>query len=209
MGDDAVPEGTALVYNVTLSQPSTTPTTFTYVLGGGSASPADLGPAPVSFSNGVTYDPATGLITVPENVSNFTVTVPTRVDGIYEGPETLPLNIGGVTGTGTITDTKPTITTVEPGSPGVGDDAVPEGTALVYNVTLSQPSTTPTTFTYVLGGGSASPADLGPAPVSFSNGVTYDPATGLITVPEPMSPASPSPSRPASTASTKARRPCR
>ncbi|MFM9834961.1 MAG: retention module-containing protein, partial [Methylophilaceae bacterium] len=180
-GDDAVPEGTSLVYNVSLSSSASTPTSFAFNLGGGTASTADIG-APV-FSNGVTYNSTTGQITVPAGVTSFTVTVATVQDPIHEGNETLPLTIGGVTGTGTIIDDDPvpTITSVEPGAPGVGDDAVIEGTNLVYNVNLSNPSSTPTSFVFNLGGGTAGAGDIG-APV-FSNGVTYNSTTGQITVP--------------------------
>ena len=74
----------------------------TYTLGGGTASPTDY--TSVSFSNGVTYNAATGKITVPAGVTSFTVTLPTVDDNITEATETVPLVIGGVTGTGSILD---------------------------------------------------------------------------------------------------------
>ena len=40
--------------------------------------------------------------------------------------------------------TRPTITGVEPGKPGVTDDAVQEGQTLTYNVSLSNPASSPT-----------------------------------------------------------------
>ena len=108
-----MPEGTDLVYNVSLSNASTTATTFTFSLGGGSASADDYG-TPV-FSHGVVLNP-NGTITVPAGVTSFTVTVPTVIDSVYEQSETLPLSVGGVDATGFITDTNvPTVTTVEPG----------------------------------------------------------------------------------------------
>ena len=65
-------------------------------------------------------------------------TLPTVDDNITEATETVPLVIGGVTGTGSILDneTAPTIKTVEPGAPGAGDDSVTEGTNLVYTCLL-------------------------------------------------------------------------
>ena len=181
VADDAVTEGTSLVYNVSLTNASSTPTSYTFALGGGSASGADIGTP--AFNNGVTYDAATGRITVPAGVTAFTVTVPTTDDTVSEPQESVPLTIGGVTGTGLINDNDgtPTITKVEPGTPGVADDAVPEGTNLVYTVSLSNVSTTPTSYSFTLGGGSASSTDIGTP--SFSNGVTYDAATGKVTVP--------------------------
>jgi T1SS-143 domain-containing protein len=183
-GDDSVVEGTSLVYTVTLSATTNVPTTYTYTLGGGSASTADYGTA--VFSNGVTYNAVTGTITVPAGVSSFTVTVPTVDDTLVELNETLPLTIGGATGTGIIVDNdKATVVTVEPGQPGTGDDSVVEGNNLVYTVTLSATTNVPTTYTYTLGGGSASAADYGTA--VFSNGVTYNAVAGTITVPAGVS----------------------
>ena len=101
MTDDSVPEGTDLVYNVSLSNASTTATTFTFSLGGGSASADDYG-TPV-FSHGVVLNP-NGTITVPAGVTSFTVTVPTVDDLLYETTETVPLTIGGVSATGVIID---------------------------------------------------------------------------------------------------------
>uniref|UniRef100_UPI0025ECD6A5 type I secretion C-terminal target domain-containing protein n=1 Tax=Iodobacter sp. TaxID=1915058 RepID=UPI0025ECD6A5 len=58
-----------------------------------------------TFSNGVTYDAATGKITVPAGVTSFAVTLPTVDDTLVEiSPETVPLTIGGVTATGGILD---------------------------------------------------------------------------------------------------------
>jgi T1SS-143 domain-containing protein len=178
-GGNTVIEGANLVYTVTLSTPTQAPATYTFALGGGTASTADYGSP--TFSNGVTYNPTTGTITVPTGVSSFTVTVPTVDDTIIEPNETLPLNVGGVVGVGIIEDNDRSITTVEPGQPGPGDDSVIEGTSLVYTVTLSAPTNAITTFSFNLGGGSASAADYGTP--TFSNGVTYNAVTGLITIP--------------------------
>jgi Mg-chelatase subunit ChlD len=57
------------------------------------------------FSPGVTYNAVTGLVTVPANTTSFTVSVPTNNDSVNEAsPETFTLTVGGVTGTGNITD---------------------------------------------------------------------------------------------------------
>lgn len=99
---DTVVEGTALVYNVTLSGPSPTATTHSFSLGGGSASAADYGTP--SFSNGVTYDAGSGTISIPAGVTSFEITLPTVDDATIELSETVPLNVGGVAATGTILD---------------------------------------------------------------------------------------------------------
>ncbi|MFC7421599.1 Calx-beta domain-containing protein, partial [Iodobacter arcticus] len=181
VADDNVVEGNSLVFNVTLSTATTKPETYAFNLGGGTASTADYGTA--TFSNGVTYNATTGLITVPAGVTSFAVTLPTVDDALVEiTPETVPLTIGGVSATGGILDNdSPAIAGIEVGNPGVADDNVVEGNNLVFNVTLSTATTKVETYAFNLGGGTASTADYGTA--TFSNGVTYNATTGLITVP--------------------------
>ncbi|WP_336915720.1 hypothetical protein, partial [Vibrio cholerae] len=53
---------------------------------------------------GVSYDSATGKITVPAGVTEFTVTVPTVDDTVDELDETLKLTVGGKEAIGTIVD---------------------------------------------------------------------------------------------------------
>ena len=100
-GDSVVIEGGTLRYVVTLSAAGTAPTQFSLSLSG-NASLADY--SNLSFSNGVTYDPVTGKITVPAGVTGFTVTAPTVDDNLIEATETLTVNVGGISGTGTIQD---------------------------------------------------------------------------------------------------------
>jgi Ca2+-binding RTX toxin-like protein len=181
VGDDAVPEGTNLVYTVSLSNPASTPVTYPFSLGGGTASPTDIG-SPV-FSNGVTFDSVTGTITVPAGVTSFTVTVPTTQDSVDEPNETVPLTIGGVTGTGTITDDD-----AAPVVSSVTNNTQVEGTTLSHTVTLSNTSSTPITLAFSLAGSGANPtsgSDTGTP--TFSNGVTFNSATGLLTVPAGVS----------------------
>ena len=189
-GDNAVVEGNALVYTVTLSTAPLTPATYSYTVGAGTATAgADYTSTPV-FSNGVTYDAVSGTITVPTGVSSFSVTYSTTDDAIVDSAatETLPLTIGGVSASGGIIDNdQPSISTVEPGAPGAGDNAVVEGNALVYTVTLSTAPLTPATYSYTVGAGTATAgADYTSTPV-FSNGVTYDAVSGTITVPTGVS----------------------
>ncbi|PTD95166.1 retention module-containing protein [Pseudothauera lacus] len=185
-----VTEGQPAVFTVTLSHASAVAEIFTLALadvtatGGGVDYVSALSNA--SFSNGVTYDAVSGTITVPAGVSAFTVTVLTVDDPLVEHTESFSLTVGGVTGTGQILDNdKPGIITVEPGGPGVGDDAVVEGNDLVYTVTLSEATTQASTYDYSVGGTATDGADYG-VPV-FSDGVTYDPVTGTITVPAGVS----------------------
>ncbi len=178
---DAVPEGTPLVFTVTLGGLAATPQTYPFSLGGGTAGAADFG-APL-FSNGVVLN-ANGTLTVPAGVASFTITVPTTQDSLVEGDETVRLSVGGVVALGTIVDDDlappPTITGIEPGAPGAAGDAVPEGTPAVFTVSLSGASNLPQTYPFNLGGGTAGAADFG-TPL-FSNGVVLN-ADGTITVP--------------------------
>ena len=168
-------EGASLVYTVSLSNPSSSATTYPFLLGGGTAGASDFTNAP-TFSNGVTL--AAGVITVPAGVTSFTVTVPT-IDDVLAEPganETLPLTIGGVTATGAIQDNEGT-----PVISSVTSDAQTEGTSLVHTVTLSGASAVAATYSFSLAGVSATAgSDFSNAP-TFSNGVTL--AAGVITVP--------------------------
>ncbi|MBI3902098.1 MAG: type I secretion C-terminal target domain-containing protein [Nitrosomonadales bacterium] len=90
------------MYNVSVTGTATTPTTFAFSLGGGTATAGvDYG-TPV-FGPGVTNN-GNGTITIAAGVTSFTVTVATTQDTIDEPNETVPLTVGGVTATGTITD---------------------------------------------------------------------------------------------------------
>ncbi|MFA0621666.1 hypothetical protein, partial [Vibrio sp. 10N.222.49.A4] len=74
-----VDEGEGAVFEVSLSNPSSTDMTFDFALAEGTAIEADFDkdPSNVTFSNGVTYDPVTKQITVPAGVTTFTATVAT------------------------------------------------------------------------------------------------------------------------------------
>ncbi len=175
-------EGAALVFPVTLSGTTDAPLTLPFSLVQDSINQADIG-EPI-FSNAVVLN-ADGSITVPAGVDSFVITVPTVNDNLVEGPERLTLNVGGSSVTGLINDDDvPRISSVEPGQPGVGDDAVPEGNDLVYTVTLSATAANATVFPFAMGGGSAGGADYR-AP-QFSAGVVLN-TDGSLTVPAGVS----------------------
>ncbi|WMW79455.1 Calx-beta domain-containing protein [Undibacterium cyanobacteriorum] len=160
---DTQTEGTALVHTVTLTNASSSSTSFAYTIGGGTAtSGTDYGTP--TFSNGVTL--VGGNLIVPAGVTSFTITVPSTQDTIDEANETYNVSVGGVSATGTITDddAAPTISSVT-------SDTQTEGTALVHTVTLTNASSSSTSFAYTIGGGTAtSGTDYGTP--TFSNGVT-------------------------------------
>uniref|UniRef100_UPI00197CE8A2 hypothetical protein n=1 Tax=Vogesella mureinivorans TaxID=657276 RepID=UPI00197CE8A2 len=85
--DVSATEGDSLAFTVKLSNASSSATTFDFALQDGTATADDYGTA--TFSNGVSYDPATGKITVPAGVTSFTVTVPTSNDTTDEADETV------------------------------------------------------------------------------------------------------------------------
>ncbi|WP_336916828.1 hypothetical protein, partial [Vibrio cholerae] len=84
-----------LTFQVTLSNGSDRATSYDFNLEGITADDDDFDRAGVTFSNGVSYDSATGKITVPAGVTEFTVTVPTVDDTVDELDETLKLTVGG------------------------------------------------------------------------------------------------------------------
>ncbi len=172
---DAELEGTDLVHTVTMSGPSATDETYSFVLADNTTDSAtDYSTA--MFSDGVTYDSVTGLITVPAGVTSFTVTSPTTDDALSEGNEFYDLTIDGVSATGTIIDSDSIVVIT------VTDAIVTEGVDLVHIVTLSVASVVAETFTFALTDNTTDSATDYSTAV-FSDGVTYDSVTGLITVP--------------------------
>jgi|GEM_PF-1105988 len=109
VGVASVTEGGNLVHTVTLSNASSTTTSFAFSLTGTTATAGtDFNNVltNASFSNGVTV--SGGNIVVPAGVTSFTVTYATIDDALDEANETTALTIGGVTGVGTIIDNDPT-----------------------------------------------------------------------------------------------------
>ena len=102
---DSVTEGGSLEHTVTLSDATQEATQYDFAIRGNGINPvSNLDWGTAQFSNGVTYNSATGKITVPAGVSGFTVTIPTVNDRLVEANETLSVTIGGQSGTGTILD---------------------------------------------------------------------------------------------------------
>ena len=97
-----MPEGTGtvatLAFSVTLTNASSTAQTYDFALTGAGlnpASPAADVQAPVfSPDSGVTYDAATGEITVPAGVLSFGFTVNTVADAVAESDEGLSVSVG-------------------------------------------------------------------------------------------------------------------
>jgi predicted secreted protein len=171
------------VFTVNLSNASSTATTFALTLANGSATLTNDYLNTMTFSDGVTF--ASGNVSVPAGVTSFTVTVPTVNDTVNEAAENFTLVIGGVTGTGNITDNDgaPTITKVGTAgsAAGVNEVTVTEGAAAVFTVNLSNASSTATTFALTLANGSATLTNDYLNTMTFSDGVTF--ASGNVSVP--------------------------
>ena len=106
-------EGNDLIHTIELSKATTSVAEYSFKLGatGDTASFADYGTP--TFSNGVSYNATTGIITVPTGVTSFTVSYTTTTDTLAESIETVTLEVGGVTGIGTIIDVPNNIPTYE------------------------------------------------------------------------------------------------
>jgi len=111
--NNSVTEGQNLVYTVALSSATTAnnPQVYTFSSAGTASSSVDYN-STYTFSNGVVNN-GDGTITVPGGVSSFTITVATTDDATIESTETLILNIGSKSATGSILDNDavPTLTT--------------------------------------------------------------------------------------------------
>ncbi|MFT4888185.1 MAG: hypothetical protein ACJAY7_000487, partial [Pseudohongiellaceae bacterium] len=102
IGANSVTEGGMLRFPVVLSAAASSAQRYALQFGG-TANELDYGT--VEFSNGVTYDPASGMLVVPAVVTQFSVNVPTIDDfKVEEGGETLVLTLGGLAATGNILD---------------------------------------------------------------------------------------------------------
>ncbi|MDP4300261.1 tandem-95 repeat protein [Leptothrix discophora] len=202
--------GGTLPFTVTLTQPSDRPLVVTLETGSpaDSATPiVDYGPIEHSL-DGVTWTVG-NVVQVPPGVTEIQVRVPIVQDNIHEPNETVTLigtvtdpitNLpGGGSGVGVIVndDAAPTVTTVTPRNPDTDNDNIAdviEGTGtpntVTYDVVLSNPSSTPTTFAVSLAGvatgltAAANPAaDLGAMTVTYPGGTPIPVIGGTLTVP--------------------------
>ncbi|MBK6593932.1 MAG: hypothetical protein IPG23_15015 [Burkholderiales bacterium] len=172
-----VVEGSDAVFTVALSNASSTDSVFSLALTPGSALLTSDYTNALTFSAGVTL--SGGNITVPAGVTSFTVTVPTVSDALNEpSPENFTLVVGGVTGTGYITDNDgaPTLS--------VNDVTVSEsaGTAS-FTVTLSAVSAQTVTVAYNTSNGTAT---AGADYTSATGTLTFAPGTTSQTISVPI-----------------------
>ena len=177
LGDVTEWEGDNLVFDVNLSGPSTEDINITITTRDGSATAGD------------DYNTTTVTVTIPAGSTHTTITVPSIEDSIDENNETFEIYVDSHTGTlddtsdtgtGTILDDDDTPTVVE-----VTSDSVEEGDVLEHNITLSEASGKDVSYPFSIENNSTQDSDYNAtaSDLVFSDGVTYDEATGMITVP--------------------------
>ncbi|HSH72612.1 MAG TPA: Calx-beta domain-containing protein [Methylophilaceae bacterium] len=176
VGPATVAEGGNLVHTVTLSNASSTSSSFAYSLTGTTATAGSDFSTAASFSNDVTL--VGGNLIVPANVTSFTVTYTTTEDALNEATETTALNVGGVIGLGSITDNDATP------SLSINDITVNEaaGTA-TFTVTLSAASGQTVTVGYNTSNGTAT---AGSDYTSATGSLTFTPGTLTQTITVPI-----------------------
>lgn len=177
VSSDEKSEGISLVHTVQMSGVSTKNQNYAFALGGGTADTATDYAAAV-FSNGVIHN-TDGTITVPANVTSFTITIATNDDALKEGAESYNLSVGAKTTSGTILDND----TVSVAT--VSSIATYEGADLVHEIKMSGASTSDENYTFTLGGGTVNyPNDYLDAQLSDN---VINNADGSITVPAGVS----------------------
>ena len=174
-------EGLSSVFTINLSHVGTTATSFALTLSDDTANLTSDYTNALIFSNGVTFDGTN--ISVPAGVASFTVTAPTTNDTSHELTEIFKLSVGGVEGTGTITDNDatPTVSSVSNTAGNSNNVTVDEGTSAVFKVSLSNASSIVSTFTLALHNGSANLTSDYTDSLVFSDSVTIN--SGNISVP--------------------------
>ncbi|HGF7185620.1 TPA: Calx-beta domain-containing protein, partial [Vibrio cholerae] len=170
-----VSEGESATFDVSLSNASTTETTVTLTLEGGSATAGtDFTDSEVTitYQDGTTQTVAvngdgTFDVAIPAGDTTFSISVQTTDDDVFEGDETFTLSgktgaqTTATTGTATIKDdgsvTPPDLPADDdrPAVSAISSPTVSEGDNATFNVSLSNASTTETTVTLTLEGGSA------------------------------------------------------
>jgi hypothetical protein len=152
VSSNSATEASPIVHTVTLSGATSGTTNFAATLvgvtatGSGTDFTSALGSA--TYSNGVTF--SAGNMVVPDAVSSYTVSVPTTSDTLDEVNETYTLTVGGVSGTGTITDDD-----AEPSITGTTSVTVDAGDPTVITYTLSAVSGRTITRTLTVTDGTA------------------------------------------------------
>jgi large repetitive protein len=190
-------EGEQVVFTVSLTDTTASPTTVLLTTANGTATAAfdaDFSPnLEASFDGGKTWQgvPAGGEIGVGTGIKTFQVRTISLTDNLVEGSETFALNAcmsgRSATGIGTIID-KNVAPTIAPKVASVSDTSAVEGEQVVFTVSLTDTTTAPTIVGLTTANGTATAAfdaDFSPnLEASFDGGKTWQgvPAGGEIGV---------------------------
>ena len=178
-GTGTIVENDALP-NITVDDPTVAensgPMTFTISLDAAAAVPVqvDYATSDNTATAGSDYAGKTGTATIPAGSTSTTVDVPITDDSIYEGDETLNLNLSGAVngaisdaqGQGTITENDPA-PTISIDSPTVGEG----GGTLTFTISIDTAAAVDTSVDYATSDGGA------------SAGSDYTGKTGTATIP--------------------------
>lgn len=164
---------TNLVFTVTLSASSATPTTVNINTFG-------------TATSGTDYTGGVNTLTIPAGATTGTITINPSPDGTVEPDETVTLSLGAGSGyvvgapsnaTGTILNDDVPAATISVSPAAVAEDGAAN---LVYTVTLNQPAFNPISVNYTIGGTATNGTDYATvaSPLLINTGST----TGTITV---------------------------
>ena len=162
-------------FTVTLSNPSSQPTTITYTLGGTASEGSDFSTI------------TTKTITIPAGATNGTITIPVLTDNLVEGTETVIITL---TNSGnplvTVNNTPANIDisdhTTATVTVAASTDGAEPNTPGLFTFTLSNASTTDTQITYSVNGTATSGTDY----TGIGTAVTIPAGTTTVTVSVPV-----------------------
>jgi Calx-beta domain/Bacterial Ig domain/RTX calcium-binding nonapeptide repeat (4 copies)/von Willebrand factor type A domain/Bacterial cadherin-like domain len=174
INDQIVNEGTGLAtFTVTLSGPSATPVTVSYVTADGTA------------RNGEDYTARTGTLTFAPGELRKTIEVPITEDLVYEGAETFTVNLSGASANALIVDPQGLGTIMDDGT-GTTPDGIPRTDdrprATINDQVVNEAAGT-VTFTVTLNGTATTPVtiDFTTAEGTAKAGLDYTTTTGTLT----------------------------
>ena len=114
---------TSLVYTVTLDQPSFTPVTIPFTIGGTALFGDDY-----TQSGATSFSATAGSVTIAANSTTATITIAPMADTVFEPDETVVLTLGSGTGytVGAASAATGTILNDDLGNPSIGSLATSE-----------------------------------------------------------------------------------
>ena len=180
LSSTTISEGSTATHTVSLTNGSKFPTEVDILLTNHGSNISSVSTVVNGVESTVVNPYVTNKITLSPGLVNFSIKVKTSKDGAYRGNTSyiVSANIEGtiVSGVGTVTDEndRPKIS--------ISSASAREGDNLVFYVYLDKNTLVDTIMPYRLEHITTSPADIGEE--TFTRGVSYDDATGNITIPK-------------------------